>query len=216
MTILEQIYEDKVIAILRGIEQGKILPVCQALYDGGIKMIEVTFNQSSSTGVEDTCLAIKSISEHFGDRVRVGAGTVMTEHQAMKAFEAGAEYMISPHFSEALVKKIIALGAVALPGVMTPSEMVAAYESGATAVKIFPIHHVGGPDYLKDVQAPISHIPMLAVGGVTGENAASYIKAGAAGLGVGGGLIRKELIEAEDYEGLTQDTRQLMMRCKEA
>lgn len=211
MTILEQIYQDKFIAILRGVEQAKIVPVCQALYEGGIRMIEVTFNQSSTTGVEDTCQAIRTISENFGDKVRVGAGTVMTESQAEKAYEAGAEYLISPHFSQKLVEKMVTLGAVALPGVATPSEIVAAYEAGATAVKIFPIHRLGGPDYLKDVRAPISHIPMLAVGGINKDTAADYLAAGAAGFGVGAGLIRQELVDGEDYKQLTEDTKQLLL-----
>ena len=210
MTILEQIYKDRYIAILRGVPQDKLVRVCQALYDGGIRMIEVTFNQSSSTGIEDTCMAIRAISDHFGDKVRVGAGTVMTEEQATKACEAGAEYLISPHFSEKLVKKTIALGAVSLPGALTPSEIVAAYEAGATAVKIFPIHNAGGPAYLKNILAPISHIPMLAVGGVDKDTAAGYLAAGAIGLGVGGGLITKELIDAEAYEQLTEDTKELI------
>lgn len=214
MTILEQIYKDRVIAILRGVPEAKIIPVCQALYDGGIRMIEVTFNQSKATGIQETCDAIKAIADHFGDKVRVGAGTVMTEEQATKACQAGAEYLISPHFSEKLIKKTIALGAVALPGAVTPSEIVAAYEAGATAVKIFPIHRAGGPAYLKDIQAPISHIPMLAVGGVDKNTAADYLAAGAVGLGVGGGLIRKELIDAEAYDQLRDDTKELIQGSK--
>jgi len=207
MTILEQIKKDKIIAILRGVQEEKILPLCQALSNGGVTMIEVTFNQSSLTGIEDTCRAIKMIGENLGHKVRVGAGTVMTIEQAEAAVEAGAEYLISPHFSEAIVKKTIELGATALPGVLTPTEITAAYEAGAAAVKIFPIHQVGGPGYLNDVLAPISHIPMLAVGGVNLDNARAYLEAGAVGLGLGSNIANKALIEGEKYDELQELAR---------
>lgn len=204
MTILEQIKRDKIITILRGIHRDQILPLCNALNDGGITMIEVTFNQSSPTGVEDTCQAIKTIAENLGDRVRVGAGTVMTIEQVERAIEAGAEYLISPHYSEDLVKRTVELGVTSLPGVLTPSEIVAAYEAGASAVKIFPINQMGGPAYLKDVMAPISHIPMLAVGQVNLENIKDYIDAGVLGVGLGSNIANRALIKAGKYDELRE------------
>jgi len=138
----------------------------------------------------------------------------MTEEQLYLAKRAGAKYIISPHFDQALVKKTVDLGLAAIPGVMTPSEIVQAYAAGATAAKIFPISRLGGPAYLKDVRAPISHIPMLAVGGVDIDNIRAYLDAGALGVGLGSSLIDKTLIAQEQYGQLTDLARKFVALTK--
>lgn len=202
MTVLEQIKRDKLIAIVRGIDQERIIDTCNALHAGGVSMIEVTFNQSSPTGNEDTYNAIKTISDNLGDKICVGAGTVMTVEQVELAVKAGAKYIISPNFDKEVIDKTNELGALPLPGVLTPSEVTDAFNAGAPAVKIFPIGDFG-PGYLKAIKSPVSHIPVLAVGGVNLDNAADYIKAGAIGLGLGSSLVDKTLINSGKYAELT-------------
>lgn len=204
MTLLEQIERDRIIAIMRGIPEEKIIPSAEALYNGGVSMVEVTFDQSNPKGVEETGKAIRMLVDYFGDKMSIGAGTVMTIEQLDAAHRAGAKYIISPHMDPKLIEKTVELGMVSLPGVLTPTEVVQAYHAGAQAVKIFPIYKVGGPSYLTDIMAPISHIPMLAVAGVNLDNIDDYLEAGAVGVGMANNILDKAMIEREDYEALTE------------
>lgn len=203
MTIIEQVKQSKIIAIVRGIDGDKIIDTANALKAGGIKMIEVTFNQSSPTGNEDTFNAIKAISDAMGDEISVGAGTVMTVEQVELAVKAGAKYIISPNFDKDVVAKTVELGVAPMPGVFTPTEIVDAYKAGAVAAKIFPIGVLGIP-YIKAISAPISHIPMIAVGGVDLDNIDEFMSAGAIGAGIGSCLVNKNLINAGKFDELTQ------------
>ena len=132
---------------------------------GGIHCIEVTFDQTSNETIAQTKQSIAAIKEQLGDRVYVGAGTVMTVEQVHMAVEAGAEYIISPNVNEAVIRETKKLDKVSIPGAMTPTEAAAAYEYGADIVKMFPAG-ILGPAYIKAVKAPLKHIPMTAVGGV--------------------------------------------------
>lgn len=203
MTLIERINKYKLIAIVRGIDQDKIIDTCNALYAGGISMIEVTFNQTSETGNEDTYNAIKQISSVMGSKISVGAGTVMTVEQVELAVKAGAEYIISPNFDKEVVARTIELGAASIPGVMTPTEIVNAYNAGAVAVKIFPIVSLG-IEYIKAIKSPISHIPILAVGGVDLDNVGNYIRAGVIGVGIGSCLVDKKLINKGKFNEITE------------
>lgn len=203
MTVLERVQKEKIVAIVRGVGSDKILETAEALADGGVTMIEVTFNQSSPTGNEDTYQAIKMISDNLSEKVCVGAGTVMTVEQVELAVKAGAKYIISPNFDRAVVAKTIELGAAAMPGVLTPTEIVDAYNAGATVAKIFPLANMG-ISYLKAIKAPISHIPVVAVGGVNLDNVAEFIEAGAIGVGIGSSLVNKQLINDGKFEELTE------------
>ncbi len=197
------INENKIIAILRGIALKDILPTAQALYDGGIKLMEVTFNQSSETGEKDTFESIKMICDHLGDNVSVGAGTVLTVKQTELAIEAGAEYIISPDTNFDVINKTKELGAVSIPGALTPTEVTTAYEAGADYVKLFPAG-VFGIGYIKAVRAPLSHIPVMAVGGVSAENLLEFFAAGVSGVGVGSHIVDMKLISEGKFEQLTE------------
>ena len=136
-TVLNKIIEGKIVAIVRGIPSTKILGLAAALEKGGVNCIEVTFDQSSEEKARDTLAAIRTIKEGLGDKVCVGAGTVMTVEQVRQAAEAGAEYMISPNVDEAVIRATKALGKVSIPGAMTPTETAFAYQCGADIVKLF-------------------------------------------------------------------------------
>lgn len=202
-SVLERIYEEKIIAIVRGIPSGKIAALAQALAEGGVSCIEVTFDQ---TNPEETLTSLRTIKSELGDRICLGAGTVMTVEQVEQAAQAGAEYMISPNVDEAVIRATKALGKVSIPGAMTPTETAFAYQCGADIVKLFPAGLLG-PTYIKAVKAPLKHIPVSAVGNITIENCADFIQAGAVGVGVGGNLVSALLVNEGCFSQITATAR---------
>lgn len=200
--VIKQIIENKIIAIIRGVDTQKIVSVAKALNDGGIKLIEVTFNQKDPSSFIETAKAINLITENCPNVV-VGAGTVLDTNQVDIAKNAGAKYIISPDSDEEVIRYTVKSGLVSIPGAYTPTEIKKAHNAGADFIKLFPcVNDAIG--YLKAVKAPLSHVKFLAVGGVTIDNASDFIKAGAVGVGVGGFLINKEMIDNNDWESLTK------------
>ena len=161
--VLNKILDGKIIAIVRGIPSEKIVDLVNAMLKGGVYCVEVTFDQSSEEAKKDTLKAISTITKEFGDKVCVGAGTVMTVEQVHQAVEAGAEYIISPNTDEEVIKETKKLGKVSIPGAMTPTEAAFAYKCGADIVKLFPAGVLGAA-YIKALKAPLKHIPVTAVG----------------------------------------------------
>lgn len=145
--------------------------------------------------------------------LRVGAGTVLGVREARDALLAGAEYLISPHTDEAIIACGREAGVPVFPGALTPTEIVRAHHAGASAVKVFPVGSVGGPGYLKDVLAPLGHVPLVAVGGVNAGNARAYLDAGAVALGVGGSLVDPGLVRGGRWDDLTGRARALVAAC---
>lgn len=205
-SVLEKILTGKIVAIVRGIPSSKIVGLATALEKGGVNCIEVTFDQSSEEKAKDTLAAISAIKAALGDRVCVGAGTVMTVEQVNQAVDAGAEYMISPNVDEAVIRETKRLGKVSIPGAMTATEAAFAHRCGADIVKMFPAG-ILGVDYIKAVKAPLKHIPMTAVGNVNVENCAEFIKAGAVGVGVGGSLVSAKLVDEGKFDEITATAR---------
>ena len=202
MTTFEWIMEKKVIAIVRGLKPEYMLRLADALYAGGIDLMEVTFNQKQPDTWKDTAEAIRAVGQHMAGKVLPGAGTVLTSEQLKMARDAGAAYIITPNTNPDLIREVKSYGLVSLPGALTPSEIEAAWEAGADAVKVFPAS-VLGTAYIKAVKAPLSHIPLLAVGGVNEKNGADFLAAGCCGLGVGGNLVNKAWIENGEWDKIT-------------
>ena len=200
--VIQNVLDKKIIAIIRGMDPEVCVKLAEAFYAGGIDMIEVTFNQAKPEEFYKTADAIRAIREKFAGKVMVGAGTVITMEQLKMAADAGAQYIISPSVDVEIIKKTVEMGLVSMPGAMTPSEIVTAYQAGASFVKVFPIGDLGA-SYLKALKAPLSHIPLLAVGGVNPDNVADFIKAGAVGAGVGGNLTNKAWSAAGEYDKIT-------------
>lgn len=200
--VLEKILAGKIVAIIRGVTSNKIVDLAVALEKGGINCIEVTFDQSIESKAKDTLDAIRAIKTALGDKVCVGAGTVMTIEQVQQAVEAGAEFMISPNVDEDVIRETKRLDKVSIPGAMTSTEVAFAYKCGADIVKMFPAG-ILGVDYIKAVKAPLKHIPVTAVGNVTVENCADFIKAGAVGVGVGGSLVSAKLVDEGRFDEIT-------------
>ena len=193
--------EKKLISIVRGVPTEKITKIADAIYRGGFHFMEITFDQSGKTPHAVTAEQIRIVREAFDGRLHVGAGTVMTEAQRKLAAAAGAEDIISPNVNVEIIRATKAAGLLSIPGAFTPSEIVTAYEAGADFVKLFPADCVD-LHYIKAIRAPINHIPLLAVGGVTPENLGAYLKAGMAGAGIGSALVKKEDVAADNFDAI--------------
>jgi 2-dehydro-3-deoxyphosphogluconate aldolase/(4S)-4-hydroxy-2-oxoglutarate aldolase len=211
--IEKAVLDGRIIAIIRGFAPDVCLKLAEAYAEGGIRLVEVTFNQKAPETWRDTAAAIKAIRERFAGEVRVGAGTVLTEEQLSMCIDAGGEYMITPNVNTSLIKSCVAKGLVAMPGAMTPSEAFDAWTAGASFVKIFPAGSLG-PGYVKAIRAPLSHIPFLAVGGISPDNVADFMRAGCVGAGVGGNLTNKEWIAAGEWSRIADTARQLVEKSR--
>jgi len=207
--VVKSVFEKKIVAIIRGFAPDVCLKLAEAYAKGGIGLVEVTFNQKNPETWKDTAAAIAAIRERFAGEVRVGAGTVLTAEQLTLCEQAGGEYMITPNVNVELIRDCASRGLVAMPGALTPSEAVAACDAGASFVKIFPAGSLG-PGYVKAMMAPLSHIPFLAVGGISPDNVADFIKAGCVGAGVGGNLTNKEWIAAGAWGKIADVAKRLM------
>ena len=206
--------EKRIVAIIRGFAPETCLRLAEAYAKGGIGLVEVTFSQKAPETWKDTAAAIAAIRERFSGNVRVGAGTVLTEEQLSMCEQAGGEYMITPNVNASLIRECVRRGLVAMPGALTPSEAVDAWEAGASFVKIFPAGSLG-VGYVKAIRAPLSHIPFLAVGGIGPDNIADFVKAGCVGAGVGGNLTNKEWIAAGEWNKIEETARLLVERSKQ-
>lgn len=205
--IIKDVEEHKIIVIMRGFTTEQLVNAVSAMEKGGIRLVEVTFDQTGATDDKETAENIRVLKETFAGRVRVGAGTVMTEEQVELAYQAGAEFIISPDCYDAVIKKTRQLGMVSMPGVYTPTEAAAAHRYGADFVKLFPNSEVK-LSYLKALTVPLAHIKFLAVGGVTAENMQDYLTAGAKGIGVATAIADKTAIRAGDFEEITRRAKQ--------
>ena len=208
--VIQKILDSKIIAIVRGANPEQAVFVARAIFEGGIKLIEVTFNQKRPESFLETVRAIRAIKENVPEMI-VGAGTVLTTEQVDLAIGAGAEYIVSPDTDVEVIKHTVKNGLVSLPGAYTPSEVKNAYNAGADFVKLFPCTDVA---YLKALKAPLSHIRIVAVGGVNTENAMDFLKAGAIGIGVGSSLVNKKYLENGEYEKITQTAKTLVEKVK--
>lgn len=200
---IEAIKCEKLIVIVRGISGDKLIPLAEAMYNGGIRLLELTYSADRSIDDIDTAKSVRSLCEHFGDEMYIGSGTVLTEKQVCLTKEAGGQFIISPNINASVVKKTLELGMVSIPAAFSPSEIVTAHDHGADFVKLFPITNLG-PEYVKAIRAPLSHIDMLAVGGVDLDNIPIYKKSGVCGFGIGSNITDKKMIAEGDWQGITE------------
>jgi len=198
-TVLDAILKEKLIVIVRGLPKDKLVPFAEAVYKGGVRLLELTYSANGSCPEEETAENIRILAEHFAGRMHIGAGTVLTPRQVELTKNAGGKFIISPNTNESVIRKTRELGLISIPGALSPTEVETAHEAGADFVKLFPIENLG-PGYLKAVAAPLSHIKFLAVGGVNEKNARDYLDAGACGVGVGGGMTDKTLIAENRWD----------------
>ncbi|MFB5191300.1 bifunctional 4-hydroxy-2-oxoglutarate aldolase/2-dehydro-3-deoxy-phosphogluconate aldolase [Alicyclobacillus fastidiosus] len=198
--ITSRLQETGVVAIIRGIDTGAIHPLVQALYDGGIRLVEVTLN------TEGALEAITSVLARFGDSMSVGAGTVLDEQAAVAAKAHGAQFFVTPNVDERVIQVGVEANIPVMAGALTPTEIYRAYRAGAKFVKVFPAGTMGAR-YIKEVRGPLANVPLMAVGGVTLENAGEFFAAGVVALGLGGSLIDKAAVERGDFDAIRETAR---------
>lgn len=191
--VLHQINEHKVCAIVRGVPKTEIKPLAEALIEGGIKVIEVTFNTEGASEM------IETLCEFYPDDFIVGAGTVLDEETARIAILSGAKFVLSPNLNVDVIKMCKRYNVLAVPGVATPTEAMHAWENGAHVVKVFPAG-VLGADYIKQLKGPLNQIDMMAVGGVNISNINEFLSKGASSVGIGGDLVNAELVSQGNFE----------------
>lgn len=214
MTPLEYVQQRKIVAIVRGLKPEYIVRLGHAFEEGGIGLMEVTYDQKAPETWKNTAAAIEAVEKEFGDRVLVGAGTVITPEQVSMTYNAGGHYLVTPTTQPEIIRMGKALGMGLYPGAFSPSEILEAWKAGADAVKVFPAGSLG-PGYIKAVRAPLGHIPLMAVGGVNEKNAAEYMKAGCVGIGAGGNLVNREWIENGEWDKVTALAREFMKAVRE-
>jgi 2-dehydro-3-deoxyphosphogluconate aldolase/(4S)-4-hydroxy-2-oxoglutarate aldolase len=181
MSIVQKVVDSQIVAIFRGDYGGRWLDYAEALVRGGVTTMEITLN---SPGALD---GIRLLKAELGNQIALGAGTVLTADQVKTAVDAGASFIVAPDTDEAVIAASKALGVAVLPGAYTPTEIKRAYTLGADMVKWFP---ADSPDFLRAIRAPLSHIPIMATGGINLDNLADFLKAGAAAVGIGGQLMK--------------------------
>jgi 2-dehydro-3-deoxyphosphogluconate aldolase/(4S)-4-hydroxy-2-oxoglutarate aldolase len=207
---LQHLLTEKAVAIVRLDSGEQLVQVAEALKAGGISAIEFTF---STPGALDM---LKAASARFGEDVLLGAGTVLDPETARAAILAGAEFIITPTINLETIEMCKRYGKPIVAGAMTPTEMLTVWEAGADLVKVFPASNIGGPDYIKAVLAPLPQLRLVPTGGVNADNAAQYLKAGAAAVAVGGNLVKKEAVASGDWGAITAEAQRLVAAVRSA
>lgn len=208
MEIIKKILDEKVIVIARKLYGDQLLRFAEAMINGGLLLLEVTFDQSDRNCIEKTTESIQLLKNTFKEEINLGAGTVLTTQQVKAAWDAGCEYIISPDTNMNVIRMTKEFGMISIPGAMTPTEIIAAHDYGADFVKLFPASYLG-TDYIKGIKGPINHVKLIATGGISKENFADFLNAGVAGAGIGGSLTDRKCIEQGDFEELTKRAREL-------
>lgn len=199
---VEFIKEEVLVAVIREATPQTIVPIANALYEGGVKVIEITAETPKFTRL------IEVAREELDGRVLTGAGTVLDPETARAAIMAGSEFIVSPSFNPETVRMTKRYGIPSIPGALTPTEILNAYELGADMIKVFPANTFG-PGYVKNIHGPFPTIPLMVTGGINMDNIEEYIEAGALAVGLGSNLVNpKQLHSEEDFQRLTQKARE--------
>lgn len=194
---LETLKSTRVLAVLRAPSAESAIRTADALVDGGVTGLEITYTTPDAPAV------IRALNEKYGDRIYLGAGTVTTAREAERAADAGARFLVSPGTRESLTAAMKATGLVVMTGALTPTEVLAAVEYGSDVVKIFPAS-LGGPAYLRALRGPFPGVPLMPTGGVTPENIDDWFDAGAIAVGAGGDLCPAAALAEEDWAEITR------------
>jgi len=199
--IMSVIEHERIVVILRGYGYEALENTVAAIRRGGIRCCEVTFDSLGKISDAQTAAHIERLGKAFPDML-IGAGTVLTEEQVELTHRAGGKFIISPDTNPDVIRKTKELGLVSIPGALTPSESMLAHRSGADFVKLFPSGEMK-PGYIKAVMAPLSHIKLMAVGGVDTSNIAEVLRMGVCGVGIATGIANKALVNAGKFDEIT-------------
>jgi 2-dehydro-3-deoxyphosphogluconate aldolase/(4S)-4-hydroxy-2-oxoglutarate aldolase len=206
MDPLSEILRNKIIAIIRGAEPGKVLPIVQSLFEGGIRVVEITLNSDNAFEL------IRELSLKMGDKMLIGAGTVLDSVSAEMAIKSGARFIISPSLNIQVIKLVKKQKLVSIPGAFTATEILTAYQAGADIVKVFPAMN---PQYISNLRGPLSHIPLMPTGGININNIGEFQKAGGVAFGVGSSLVDAgQQITGDSLRQLTRRADQFVQAVK--
>lgn len=199
---LAQIEEFAVVPVVRVNKRQQALCAAEGIVRGALGVVEITLT------VPGACDIISDLASTYGDRLLIGAGTVLDTESCERAIEAGAEFIVSPVFDPGVVEMTRQAGRVAIPGALTPTEVLEAWRSGADLVKIFPCGALGGPGYIRALRGPFPDIRLMVTGGVRLENAVEFLKAGASAVGAGESLLPKAALDTGDVATVASHARQ--------
>ncbi|WP_010584808.1 bifunctional 4-hydroxy-2-oxoglutarate aldolase/2-dehydro-3-deoxy-phosphogluconate aldolase [Schlesneria paludicola] len=206
---LQRVLDSGIVAIIRASSGEQLVNVAQALYEGGINVIEVTF---TTPGVIDV---ISAVRKELGNKVLLGAGTVLDPETARAALLAGAEFIVSPCVNVEVIKLAHRYDKLVMPGAYTPTEIVTAWEAGADVVKLFPAD-IGGAAYLKALKGPLPQVRIMPTGGVNQQTLRDFVKAGACSVGLGSQLVEKDALERGDFGRIRQLATEYTQLLKQA
>ena len=208
--ILSFITEVGIVPVVRTTSAESAIQAVDAIYRGGIRAAEITMT------VPGAVKALERISEKFGDKIVLGAGTVLDPETARICMLAGAEFFVTPSLKVATIEMAKRYSKVICPGALTPTEVLTAWDAGADIVKIFPAGNVGGPKYIKALKGPFPHIQMIPTGGVNLETTGEFLKAGACAVAVGGELVDAKSIKEGRYDAIEEKARQYLAAVSKA
>ncbi|MDP6113834.1 MAG: bifunctional 4-hydroxy-2-oxoglutarate aldolase/2-dehydro-3-deoxy-phosphogluconate aldolase [Planctomycetota bacterium] len=201
--VIGQISELGIVAVVRTETAEQVKGVVNALLEGGVIAIEITFT------VPNAVEMIRQTRHEYGDDILLGAGTVTTPSNAVAAIGAGAQYIISPNTNLEIIKLCNELDIAAMPGAMTPTEVVSAWQAGADTIKIFPAE-ILGPRYIKLLKAPLPNVPLMPTGGVVPDNVGEWLAAGSVAVGVGSALVDKQALATGEFGIITEKAKEFL------
>lgn len=199
--------DEGLVVVLRAVQQEQLEPLAQALYDGGVRIVEVAFEPQKKDTAMQTAHSIELLRKYMGSRMIIGAGTCICMEYLEAAHAAGAQIIVSPDTQPSIIEKTKAWGMLSLPGAYTPTEAVTAWKSGADAVKLFPVstENIG---HLRNLSRPLAHIPFFCFGGCNEKTISMFFEAGTVGVGTGISIVKPELLRAEKYRAIEELARQ--------
>ena len=208
--VFNRMMSEGLIPVVRVASASEAIDVADAIKAGGVTLIEITMSVQGAIDV------IKELTKKYKDEIIMGAGTVLDPETGRAALLAGAQFIVAPTLNLDLIQLCHRYSAVIVPGAMTPTEILAAWNAGADMVKVFPAGQLGGPEYIKAIRGPLPQVLLVPTGGVNLQNAGAFIKAGAAALGAGGELVDKKAVKEKKFEIITENTRAFLKIIREA
>jgi 2-dehydro-3-deoxyphosphogluconate aldolase / (4S)-4-hydroxy-2-oxoglutarate aldolase len=191
MDTKDEIFKHKIVSIIRGADPADVIQIAEALYEGGIRLLEITLNSKNALRL------IGELNKKMENRMLIGAGTVLNTIDAANAIDAGAKFIISPIIDLETIRYSNQNRVVSIPGAFTPTEINYAYNNGADIIKVFPA--AANPNYIKEIRAPLPHIPLMPTGGINLENIGSFLKTGAVAFGIGTALVDTKKEVNDEY-----------------
>lgn len=208
--IFNKMMTEGLIPVIRVASALEAIDVANAIKEGGVSLIEITMSVQGAIDV------IKELTQEYKDEIIMGAGTVLDPETGRAALLAGAQFIVSPTLNLDLIQLAHRYSAVVVPGAMTPTEILTAWNAGADMVKVFPAAQLGGPAYIKALRGPLPQILLVPTGGVNLQNAGAFIQAGAAALGAGGELVDKKAVKEKKFSVITENARAFLKAIREA